>query len=240
MKKNLDNYKKFIKNLIVDKYISEEIISKIYFFNNHGTIKIEKNNLYGKINEKKNSDYLEIRYENNYLICNYTDWNSNKYINITQKYIKGKNTKIDRKEKIEYKCSNNDNHTTIEEIEKIYNSHKELAYESELKKDYNYNTYENYMSYNNNICFDNEFSLDKKWYINNGSIISYRLSKSYFNTNSDINEFYEICQKPFHDGFAIVHNYIELDKDLFVSFMTGNITIEELLEKVNNNNSKKL
>lgn len=233
MKISLDNYKKFIDNLIVDKEIKEEIINKIIYFNRTGKIKLDGYNLFGKITKERNNDYLEIRYENGFLICNYTMWNFGRYVNITQKCLENGYIKINKKTKDDEEWYDKENEIQIEEIEKIYNADKKLVYESLFRKEDEYELKNNSFVYSDESPFKNYFSLDRKWYIDNGSIINYYLSNNSMNKDAFLIERYMICPEVSYDEFGNTYNYLDLDKDLFKSFMTGNITIEEVLEKTN-------
>ena len=95
----LNNYIEFIKKNIVDEEIKEEILNRINIFQSDGNIAIEDNNLYAKINSKGEIDFLEIKYLNNYFICNYSNWNLKQQVTITQKDLKFGNIKINRREK---------------------------------------------------------------------------------------------------------------------------------------------
>ncbi|MBR6690556.1 MAG: hypothetical protein IKL65_04430 [Bacilli bacterium] len=239
---NEEAYKKFLEGLLVDKDIKEEIFNQIDIFSEDGKISFDGNNLYGKIINKKGNDHLEIRYENEYFVCNYTKWNGRNIVNITQIEIKNKNIKIDKKEKIEYICPDNKNETTIEYLEKIYDSKNKLIYKSYLKGNSSYDSLENSVVYKSDSFWSNNFMLEKNWYIENGSIINYKLSKSYFNGQYDLNENYSVCPGSYSDGFGKYYNFINLDEDLFNLFMTGQINIEQLLEqnKTKENSKKKL
>lgn len=89
LKKQNKNYDKnsyifFLKKLLVDEKIKEEIINQIEIFAKEGTLVFDGNNLYGKIIKKEGNDYLEIKYENTHFYCNYTKWNIKCSINISQ------------------------------------------------------------------------------------------------------------------------------------------------------------
>lgn len=94
-----ESYNKFLETLLVDKDIKEEIISQVEIFSK-GKINFDGDNLYGKIIDKEGNDYLEIKYENKYFICNYTKWNSSCIVNITQIPLKNGNVKIEKKKRL--------------------------------------------------------------------------------------------------------------------------------------------
>lgn len=233
-------YKKFLESILVDKDIKEEIFNQIDIFSSEGKISFDGNNLYGKYINKKGNDYLEIRYENQYFVCNYTKWNGRNIVNITQIDLKNKNIKIDRKEKTEYICPDNKNETKIEELEKIYNSENKLIYESTLNKSVSYNSIENSIVYEDDSYWANNFELEKNWYVSNGAIINYKLSKHYLYEQSKIEESYSVCPGSYSDGFGRYYHFTNLDEDLFKLFMTGQITIEQLLEQNKENNKEKV
>lgn len=233
LSKNYDvsSYKKFLGSLLIDKEIKEEILNQIDIFYEDGKIIFDGNNLYGKIISKKANEYLEIRYENGYFVCNYTKWNGKKIVNITQIDLKNNNVKMDRKEKTEYVCPYNKNETKIEELEKIYDSENKLIYKSSLEKSVHYDSLESSIIYKDDSFYSNNFRLEQDWYISNGSIIKYQLSKHYLHEQSELNESYSICPESYSDGFGNYYYFTALDENLFKAFMLGQITIEQLLEQ---------
>lgn len=58
------------------------------------------------------------------------------------------------------------------------------------------------------------------------------------NEDDEICEHYLICPGVYFTETDRIYKYVELDKDLFKSFMTGKININEVLEK--NKEQKKL
>ena len=241
LNKNYDvnSYKKFLESLLVDKEIKEEILNQLNISFEDGTITFDGNNLYGKTISKKANEYLEIRYENGYFVCNYTKWNGRNIVNITQIDLKNKNIKIDRKEKTEYTCPDIKNETKIEELEKIYDSKNKLIYKSNLKKSVSYDSLESAIVYNDDRYWTNNFELEQEWYISNGSVINYKLSKHYFYEQSKLSESYSICPDSYSDGFGRYYHFTNLDENLFKLFMSGKITIEQLLEQ-NQKNEKEI
>lgn len=72
--------------------------------------------------------------------------------------------------------------------------------------------------------------MEKNWYISNGSIVKYRLNrKNELDKKINLYESYNICKKPYFDGFLTQQNFVPLDKELFHEFMTGKISIDEVL-----------
>lgn len=226
-----DSYKKFLENILVDSKLKDEIISQINIFSEEGKVNFDGNNLFGKIIKKEGNDYLEIRYENDYFICNYTTWGGKRIISITQIDLKNGNVKIDKKEKTEYTCPQNENETTTSELEKIYDRQHKLVYESKLEYENSYESLESSLIYDAERHFSNSLELEKCWYIPNGSIIKHRLCKRYMCDDSKIEETYSICRLPYNDGSVNVLNFIDLKEELFKAFMSGKITISELLEQ---------
>jgi len=78
---NIEKYKELIKKIILNEKIRKEIIEKLDYFNNNGEIVIDGYNLYAK--SKKSKDFLELKYENKYFLCNYTEWDFSKFITIS-------------------------------------------------------------------------------------------------------------------------------------------------------------
>lgn len=226
-----NSYIHFLKNLLIDENLKEEIISVLELFNDKGFITFDGNNLYGKIIDKNGSDYIEIKYHNYNFTCIYTDWNRNRSVNISQINLKNNNTKINKSEKKEYICLENQNKTDIEEWEKIYNENNNLVYESNLKQNSSYNSYADKIIYDNESRFENNFELTKNWYIFNGSIITYKLKKENFKNRDYSNESYLICPKVCEEDFQKTYYFDELDQNLFNQFMTGKISIEEVFEQ---------
>lgn len=228
---NIERYKELINEIILNKDIKKEIIEKINYFNLYGEIVLDGYNLYAKC--KKSKDFLELKYENKYFLCNYTEWDFAKFITISERDLKNKFIKLERKEKVEYKSDDESkNSTKIEEIEEIYSSDKNKVYESKFTNDIEFKTFKKSIQYIDNHYFTNYFNLDKKWYISNGSIINYKLAKSIMNDNSKLEESYSICPEVYSDGFGTYYNFVDLDENLFKQFMSGNITISEVLDNI--------
>lgn len=249
-KLNLDKYKEILNKIIVDEEICEDIIEKINFYLEYGKIYLDGKDLYGKYENKKDLnraipavEFLEIKARDELFICNYSEWSNRKVVNIVQKSLKGGNTSIYKKETDYTLTYNNENSTSSEEKEKIFNYQKRLVFDSKLEKEYDFDTYskdDSNIIYNKED-FSNKFSLEKNWYISNGSIIKYTLSKSFlsnsFAGSDEIEEHYSICPGVIVNEFGRYFNYQELEKELFKKFMSGEINIDEVLQNVK---SKKL
>lgn len=235
---NVESYKIFLEQILVDREIKEEILNLIEIFN-EGQITFDGSNLYGKIIDKKGNDYIEIKYQNGFLVCNYTDWAGRKIVNINQVGLKRGNVKVNRREKIEYDCYNYQNETNIEETEIIYDKNKNKIYDSKLTYKEKYDATENFINYSNKSWFDNRFVLEKYWYIPTGEIISYQLYKSCMDENAQIKENYSICPGVIVTEYERRYNFEKLDENLFKNFMSGQINIEELLEQNNKINESK-
>jgi len=230
-KVSIESYKNLINKIVLNEKIKKDIIEKLDYFNENGEVVIDGYNLYARC--KKSKDFLELKYENNCFLCNYTEWDFGKFISIFEKSLKNNFSKLERKEKTEYKCNDNSNNSTkIEEIEEIYDGNKRKVYDSKFINDIEYNTINSTMEYIDNHYFTNYFDLDKKWYISNGSIISYRLTKSFMNEHSEIEEKYSICPEAYCGNLATYYNYVDLDQGLFKQFMSGSITIDDVLEQI--------
>lgn len=230
-KNTIESYKTLINKIILNEEVRKEIIEKIDYFNQNGEIVIEGYNLYGKC--KKSKDFLELKYEDKCFLCNYTEWDFGKFITISEKNLKNSFTKLEKKVKEEYKSNDNRNSTKIEEIEEVYDGNKRKVYDSKFISDIDYNTINSSMEYIDNHYFTNYFDLYKKWYISNGSIISYRLTKSFMNEHSEIEEKYSICPEAYCGNYATYYNYVDLDENLFKQFMSGSITIDDVLGQIN-------
>lgn len=239
-KKKLNKLLKKLDKLLIDRKIKELIIDKIDFYSRYGKIYIDNDFIYGTHCVKNlnysnpRKEFLEIKIINNNFICNYSEWENEKVINIVQKSIKGGNTRVYKKEETNNFAWNNNNKLKMQEQQKIYNCQNELVFESILEKEYDYYTYSfegSKVIYSETDC-SNRFSLEKKWYIQNGSIIKYNLSKSFISQNDEVCENYSICLYPYSTETDRVYEFIELDKEIFKDFMTGKTNINELIDKI--------
>lgn len=229
---NSDSYKKFIQKLLVDQRIREEVIEQINLFEENGKILFDGNNLYGKMINKNGTIYLEIKYDKNGFICNYTKWSGGARIKLTQKDLKQSNIRVEREEIVDYISDDENNHSeSIESFRKIYDKDNKIIYHETYEENRDYDSYESVLLYTDG-CFTNNIDLERTWYISNGSIIRYNLSKNYFYDQTDLEEGYNICigpEKRPNDG--VYYYFSPLNKELFKSFMTGEITIEKLIEE---------
>ena len=236
---NSDSYKKFVKNLLVDEKMRDEVLNQIDCFEDGGHLLFDGKNLYAKMISKKSTTYLEIRYDLNGFVCNYTKWSGGASVKLTQNDLKQGNTKVEREEVVNYISDDKHNHCErVETSKKVYDKNNKVIYEETYEENRDYNSYKSGLSYTEG-CFTNDFDLERKWYISNGSIIQYNLSKNYFYDQTDLEEGYNICigpEKRPNDG--LYYYFSPLNKELFKSFMTGEITIEKLLEKHQNQNQE--
>lgn len=221
-------YKEFLEQTIVDKSFLFEIITQIDMFYSNGIVKCENSNLYAK-NIGTSPDYLEIRSDYDNLFCSFTEWNGKRIISIHQTKLKNGNVKIVKEERKEYNCNNDKNESERTTIEKIFDQSGKLIYDSELKTNDDYDSLPSSLIYDSVSYFSNNFSLLKTWHIANGSLIRYKLTKNYYRESSEISEMYLLCEKPYEGEQANIYNFYDLDEDLFKSFFTGEITIEELI-----------
>lgn len=247
----LNQFKEYLSNFIVDEEIKESLLFSIDFYHSNGKLYLDDRYLYGvyiNTNDLNRAtpakEYFEIKIDGGCLICNYSNSSINKIVNIIQRNIKGGNTKITKKVTEDARCYNNENFVSVTETEKIYNYQKSLVYESTIENNSNYYTYDKEdsdMTYGEKPD-TNTFNIVKKWYIHNGSIIKYQLTKDYMFDEQDLQEKYLICIEPDQDTLATgtICHFTELDKDLFKKFMTGYINIETLIENLNNSKTKKL
>lgn len=237
--KILDKYISFIEKEILDEEIKEKLIELIKFYYYYGKLCIDRKDLYGTYVNTKDlnranpaKEFLEIKVDDNF-ICNYSEWSNRKLVNIIQNFLKGGQSIIQKKEIVHYLTYNNRNEISEETVEKIYDYEKKLIYQCKKEEGNDFNTYldnKEHIIYNTREdSFDeNKLTIEKRWYLPNGSILKYNLNKKNFLDNAKLEEIYTVCEGPI-DG----HKYLfdELPKELFISFMTGKITIEELLKE---------
>lgn len=237
---NCESYKNFISSILIDKDIKEEVLGQINYFEENGYIYFEGNNLYGRSFEKSAPLYLEIRNDQNGFICNYTRWSGRSSIKITQNDLKNGNVKVEKEELGNVLYHDNNRHeNTKESFRIVYDKNNNLIYKETLKENREYDSLESSLKYTD-ACFHNNFELVRNWYIPNGSIICYELSKNDFYGVTSLKENYSICESPVKDPFQGVHYFFDiLNKELFKSFMIGEISIEEVLEKNKEYQAKK-
>ena len=237
---NCESYKNFISNILIDKEIKEEVLGQINYFEENGYIYFEGNNLYGRSFEKEAPLYLEIRNDKNGFICNYTKWSGRASIKITQNDLKNENIKVEKEELGNVLYHDNNRHeNTKEEFRKVYDKNNNLIYKETFKENREYDSLESSLIYTD-ACFRNKFELERTWNISNGSIIQYKLSKNDFYNDASLQEDYLICEKPVKVPFEGTHYYFDnLNKQLFKLFMTGEMTIENVLEEHQKEQAKK-
>lgn len=228
IKDKMNNFIKFIDRKIVDKDLKEEIINQIREFDKYGEIFIQGVTLYGKVIKTEGNDYIEIRCTGRFLTCNYTKWNSSAAISISQTGLKNGNVKVSREEKVDYVCPRNKNSNDSKKIEKVYNDKGLLIFDSTITEKESYDSYNEQLLYEESSIFNNSYKIEKNWYFINGTIINYKLQKENYNLKN-IEESYSICEKPYDDEFATNYIFKELDKELFIDFMTGQIDLENLI-----------
>ena len=229
---NCESYKNFISSILIDKDIKEEVLGQINYFEENGYIYFEGNNLYGRSFEKESPLYLEIRNDKNGFLCNYTRWSGRSSVKLSQANLKQGNIKVEKETVVDYLSpALYDHKETIESLKKIYDKNSKVIYEETYKEDRDYESHESGLIYTD-ACFNNTFGLTRQWNIPNGSIIQYKLTKNDFYDDASLQEDYLICEKPVKVPFEGTHYYFDnLNKQLFKLFMTGEMTIENVLEE---------
>lgn len=230
---NVNAYIKFIEKIIYDKNIKDEIIGEIEKFSKDGIVAIDGNNLSGKILDSEGNLYIDIKYDNGKFICLYTKWDLDSVVVIEKETLNGGNYKLTKTDKVKYKTHNNENKYDIEAEEWIYNLDNKLLYKSKAEIEENFNSYKEQLVYRDDSPFINVVSTEKDWYISNGSIIKYKMNKNEMHSKKEIEEEYLICKKTYKDEFGTTCCFIDLGIELFVELMTGKMTIEEVLVKLN-------
>lgn len=231
---DITDYLEFIKSIIVDKDIRSEVVEYIDYIVKYGVFKLEFNNLYGRIGNKVSSDYLEIKRENNALIISFTKYESRERKYITIDKLEGNKTYINVLEqnvtetipdstKVDY-----DNKKT----ELIYTD-ATLIYKSVTEESNEFSGTNEKMIYDNDT-FCNELNICREWFHNDASIRQV-IKKNYF--GDTIEEGYYICLGKRDSEYENVYIFSKLDREEFISFMTGEITFDELvnLNKDKNN-----
>lgn len=229
---NVNAYITFISKVIKDKELRSEVIEKVEYFSSDGIITIDGSNLTGKIIREEGNLYLDIKYDKGKFVCSYTKWDINSLVLIEQEPLKNGNYKLTKTEKVKYKTPDSENIFEIEIEEKIYNSNDKLVYDSRIEIEESFDSQTKQLVYVDDSPFINMISIEKKWYMHNGSIILYNMEKNELNTKKGIQESYLICKKPYVSEFGTTKNFIFLGRDLFIELMTGKLTIEEVLIKL--------
>lgn len=232
---DIDSYKDFISKYVVDGGIKNEIIKQIDRFSKEGLIIICGREFCGKIRNITGEDYLDIKYIDDCLICNYTKHNLRKRISIVQSKVND-NIRVNRKEELE--CTSLDGYNENIEQQKIYFGNK-LIYESLINNNQDYYLKPNMMIYNNRSFVFNRFSLMKKWYFENKSIVLYKMNKDFFE-HDKLKESHSICIEPYIKNYNMVYDYEILDVEIFNKLMLGQMSIEEVVELISNQKVKKL
>jgi len=234
-KYDIDSYKEFIAKYVVDEGIKNEIIQQIDKFSKEGLIIICGREFCGKIRNITYEDYLEIKYIDDCLICNYTKHNLRRRISIAQSKLND-NIRINRKEEVE--CVSLDGYNEIIEQQKIYCGNR-LIYESLINNNQDYCLKSGLMIYKVESFTFNRFSLMKKWYFENNSIVLYKMNKDFFE-HDKLKESYSICIEPYIKNYNMVYDYEALDVEIFNKLMLGQMSIEEVVELISNQKVKKL
>ena len=224
-KNNINNYLIFINKIICDEEIKNEIIEQIKRFLSQGTIIIDENNLTGKISNKENKLYLDIKYEKGKLICSYTKNDINSIVLIEQETIKSGNIRTIRNEKVKYNSHGRKQESHLNINEKIYNKENRLLYESQTNVSEELESYKDRIIYVDDSPLKNMINIKKYWYISNGSIIMHELNK--------VNLYCEITSKEsysFYEGKG--NDRFPIEKELFILFTKGEISEEELIKEV--------
>lgn len=228
-KKEMDitTYIEFIKSVIVDKDLREDIIERIYDAKNHGIVYLDGNNLYGKIFRKENNDYLEIKYNSRLIDCTYTECSSSRRVRITQDVLEGNKVYISVLEEnvIKYPAGSLDGEYENIKTEYIYDG-ESLIYKSTSKDDSVFKSDDTRLVYMNQ-AFSNRLNLEREWYFGDVTI-KYQVSKDYL--GNVIEEHYSVCPERIESDYQNLFIFSELDREQFNSFMTGSITLDELIE----------
>lgn len=224
-KNNINNYLIFINEIICDDEIRNEIIGQIKRFLSQGTIIVDENNLTGKISNKENKLYLDIKYEKGKLICSYTGNDINSIVVVEQESIKSGNTRIVRNEKLKCNSHGRKQEYHFNVNEKIYNKENKLLYESENNINEELESYKDRIIYLDDSPSKNKTNIKKCWYISNGFIIVYELNKTNLHYKTTSEEKYLFCKDKGSEEFPI-------EKELFILFTTGEISEQELIENV--------
>lgn len=219
---NLERYKEFLSNILVDSAVLSEILREINDYSENGQIFVERDNLYGR--KILYDDYLEIKVGVDGFICNYTKRGLMKQVNIVQ--IKCDNfIKCERSERNNSsKCFG---YNTVFYHQKIYND-RFLVHEVLTTDNQDYDIKENGFKYSSNGILFNGFRMIKKWYYLNGSVVMYRIKKDLTNKISDS---CSICVKPVVKNYVNMYDFEELNQTLFKNLMLGYITIEDVIKE---------
>ena len=242
MNRKLSKYVEELDKKLIDSEIKKSIMDSINFYLSHGKLYIDGDNLYGTyINTKDGTranhakEFLEIKIDGFEIICNYSEWSNRRLVNVIQNTLKGGNTKIYRKYTDKIATFNNQNMFDIKEEEYIYNYQGRLIYDYEMRKSKDYDTgaYDKSGIIYNGGFWNNYLLLEKNWYIENGSIIKYELSKHFMDDDSKLKEEYSICIQPVKTEFdGTIYNFLKLDEEVFIALMNGKLDICDVINEV--------
>lgn len=237
---NINGYVEFIEKIIEDDEIKNEIIEKLEFFIDNGIVNIDGKNLTGKIIEEDANLYLDIKYEKGKFVCSYTKWDINSVVLIEQETLKSGNYKLTKTDKTKYYTYNRRNEYSTSVEEKIYNKDNVLLYESSNKIEEGFDSYKDRLVYTDDSPFKNMIRTEKYWYMPNGSIIMYSLYKNELFYKEEIQENYQICEQPYvSDDGCILKSFKPISRDLFISLMNGEKSIDEVLQEFSEPNCVK-
>ena len=241
MNRKFSKYIEVLDKIIVDSEILKTIKDKINYYLSHGKLYLDGDDLYGTFINKYDGtranpvkEFLEIKMNGYEVICNYSEWSNRRLVNIIQNTLKGGNTKIYIKYTDKIASFDENNMYDVKEEERIYNYQRRLIYDYELNSEKEYAT----GAYNDSGIIYNGFrtnysKLEKNWYIENGSIIKYELSKHFMDDDSKLKEEYSICIHPVKSEFdGTNYDFEKLDEDVFIAFMDGRISINDVINEV--------
>lgn len=231
-KNNINGYVKFISELIKDETIKEEVIEQLKRFYEDGIINIDGNNLMGKIYGEDNL-YLDIKIHENKFICFYTMFDMNSVVLIEQDNLKDGNYKITKSDKTKYYTNNCEDIYSTKIEERIISKTNELLYESKYEAQEEFSYCKGRLVYKDDSPFRNFSKVKKMWYIPNGSIIVYQMDKNELYDKRKLEENYYICKEPCKTENCTIENYTRITRELFIDFMSGKLSIEEVLDSLN-------
>lgn len=231
-KNNINGYVKFISEIIKDETIKEEVIEQLKRFYEDGIINIDGNNLMGKIYGEDNL-YLDIKIHENKFICSYTMFDMNSVVLIEQDNLKDGNYKITKSDKTKYYTNNCEDIYSTKIEERIISKTNELLYESKYEAQEEFASCKGRLVYKDDSPFRNFSKVEKRWYIPNGSIIVYQMDKNELYDKRKLEENYSICKEPCKTESCTIENYTRIPRELFIDFMSGKLSIEEVLDSLN-------
>jgi len=232
-------FRDFLKQNICDDGIGSELIDQLKRFYDDGVLILCGRDLIGKIRDIKGDDYLEIRYNDDDIICSYSKYNYRKKVSITQKRF-NEVVRVIRKESTD--CYNSEGYVETQNIEheKVYNLDLKLLYESLLTDNSYCKCLTDGIKYDDKGTVFNKLCLNKKWFFKNGSVVYYKYCKDFFSGTSKSSETYSICIKPYMVNYVMVYDLKPLDETLFKKLMLQEITIEDAIKQINEEKVKKI